>query len=608
MDQFASRRNIIAGIVLLAALSLVIRLFYLQVINTSYKLSAENNSKRIEILYPSRGLIYDRNGNLLVYNQPAYDLMIAPYELKAFDTIELCKIIGVDIVKMRTGIRRAFNPKYRREPFVKQLSPETYAGLQEKLFKFPGFYVRSRTLRKYSREFAAHLFGYVGEVDEKMIAAGSYYAMGDYIGISGMEGYYESVLRGGKGQEVLLVDVHGRVKGPFQGGRFDEDAIVGKNLVSTIDEKLQEYGERLMKNYTGSIVAIEPSTGEILALISAPSYNPSLLVGRQRTVNYTKLENDLLEPLFNRALMANYPPGSTFKPVQALIGLQEGVVSAASTFSCNQGFFAHGVSVGCHIHSSPLDLVHGIQNSCNAYFCNVFERIMENPKYKNSEQAYNNWRDYVLSFGFGNRLKADFTNELKGFVAPVSYYDQYYGSNHWNALTVISLAIGQGELLITPLQMANMSAIIANRGYYFIPHVVKEIEGVDTIENRFYTKHLIPIDTTNFNLVVRGMELAVNGGAGSTAGIARLQNIIVCGKTGTAQNPQGIAHSVFVAFAPKNNPKIAISVYVEHGKWGATYAAPIASLMIEKYLNDSISPDRKWMEAKMLNDNLLEVK
>jgi penicillin-binding protein 2 len=605
MDQFASRRNIIAGIILLAALSLVIRLFYLQVIDTSYKLSAENNSKRIEILYPSRGLIYDRNRKLMVYNQPAYDLMIAPYELEAFDTLELCGIIGVDIARIRTGISRAYNPMYRREPFIKQLSPETYASLQERLFKFPGFYVRSRTLRRYNKEEASHLFGYVGEVDEKMITANNYYSMGDYIGISGIEGYYEKVLRGTKGQEVLLVDVHGRVKGPYQGGRFDEDAIVGKNLVCSIDADLQEYGERLMKNYKGSIVAIEPATGEILTLISAPSYNPSLLIGRKRTLNYTSLENDPLEPLFNRALMANYPPGSTFKPVQALIGLQEGVISAGSSFSCNQGFYARGVSVGCHVHNSPLDLIHGIQNSCNAYFCNVFKRIIENPKYNNAEQAYSIWREYVISFGFGSRLNSDFTNELKGFVAPVSYYDRYYGSNHWNALTVISLAIGQGELLITPLQMANMAATIANRGYYVIPHVVREIEGIDTIESRFYKKHIIRVDTANFGLVVQGMEMAVNGGPGSTARIAQLPEIVVCGKTGTAQNPQGKDHSVFVAFAPKNNPKIAISVYVEHGEWGASYAAPIASLMIEKYLSDSISPGRKWVEDRMLNGNLL---
>jgi penicillin-binding protein 2 len=606
MDQFATRRNVIAGIIILAAFSLIIRLFYIQVIDASYKLSAENNSKRIEIRYPARGLIYDRNKKLLVYNQPAYDLMIAPYELEPFDSAELCRILNIDIERLRMGINRSFDPRYRREPFIKQLSPETYALLQEKKFRFPGFYVRSRTLRKYNNEFAAHLFGYVGEVDDKMIASDSYYVMGDYIGISGLEGYYENVLRGEKGQEVLLVDVHGRVKGPFQGGRFDKDAVVGRNLVCTIDADLQLYGETLMKNYKGSIVAIEPSTGEILALISAPSYDPSLLVGRERTVNYTKLERDsLLKPLFNRALMATYPPGSTFKPVQALIGLQEGVINASSTFSCNQGFYYRGISVACHIHNSPLDLIHGIQNSCNAYFCNVYKRIIENPEYATVEQAYNVWREYVLSFGFGNQLKADFTNELKGFIAPASYFDRYYGSNHWNALTTISLAIGQGEILITPLQMANMVATIANRGYYIIPHVVKEIENTDTIENRFYKKHIINIDTANFGLVVRGMELAVNGGPGRTAGIAQLRNIILCGKTGTAQNPHGKAHSVFIAFAPKNNARIAISVYVEHGEWGASYAAPIASLMIEKYINGTISPGRKWIEARMLNGNLL---
>lgn len=606
MDQFANRRNIIVAIFILASLVLVTRLFYIQVIDSSYKLSAENNSKRIEILYPARGLIYDRNGELLVYNLPAYDLMIAPYELKPFDSTELCNILDITIDRLRAGITRAFNPKYRREPFIKQLSPETYAVLQEKMFKFPGFYVRSRTLRKYEREFAAHLLGYVGEVDEKMLAANPDYVMGDYIGISGLEGYYEKALRGDKGQEVLLVDVHGRVKGPYQDGRFDRDAIVGKSLVCTIDADLQEYGENLMRNYKGSIVAIEPSTGEILALVSAPTYNPSLLVGRTRSVNYAKLERDsLLKPLFNRALMANYPPGSTFKPIQALIGLQEGVIEENSTFSCAAGFYARGVSVGCHIHSSPLSLLHGIEHSCNAYFCNVYRRIIENPRYENVEQAYSAWRDYVMSFGIGNRLNADFTNELKGFIAPVSYYDRYYGSHRWNALTTISLSIGQGEILVTPLQMANFTAAIANRGYYIIPHAVKEIEGVDTLEHRFYERQQIRIDTANFSLVVKGMELAVNGGPGRTAGIAQLQHIVVCGKTGTAQNPHGKDHSVFIAFAPKDDPRIAISVYVEHGEWGASYAAPIASLMIEKYLTDTISPGRKWVEARILNGNLL---
>jgi penicillin-binding protein 2 len=607
MEQFASRRNMITGIIILAALSLVIRLFYLQVIDTSYKLSAENNSKRAEILYPARGLIYDRNGKLLVYNQPSYDLMIAPFELKQFDSAEFCNILKIDIKRLREGIARAQNPKYRRDPFIKQISPETYAALQEKMFHFPGFYVKSRTLRRYSKEFAAHLLGYVGEVDEKIIENNSDYVMGDYIGVSGLEGYYEHVLRGIKGQEVLLVDVHGRVKGPYQAGRFDEDPVVGKNLTCSIDANLQEYGETLMKNYRGAIVAIEPASGEILALVSAPGYNPSLLVGRERTANYMNLEHDTeMKPLYNRALMANYPPGSTFKPIQALIALQEGVITASSSFSCNQGYYGRGVSVGCHLHKSPLDLVHGIENSCNSYFTNVFFRIIENPNYKNVEENYNLWRKYVLSFGIGSRLNADFNNELSGFIAEPSYYDRYYSSGHWNAVTIRSLAIGQGEILVTPLQMANWTAAIANRGYYMIPHVAKKIEGIDTIEHRFYEKHVIDIDTANFNLVVKGMELAVNGGPGRTAGIAQLKDIIVCGKTGTAQNPHGKDHSVFIAFAPRDDPKIAIAVYVEHGEWGASYAAPIASLMIEKYLTDSIAPDRKWLEARMLNGKLLE--
>jgi len=364
-----------------------------------------------------------------------------------------------------------------------------------------------------------------------------------------------------------------------------------------------------MKNFMGSVVAIEPSTGEILSLISAPSYDPELLVGRERTVNYRLLQRDTLyKPLFNRALMANYPPGSTFKPVQALIGLQEGVINTSSSFSCAMGYRIGRRVLGCHDHRSPLNLLEGIQHSCNAYFCNVYRRIIENPKYSNSEEAYNRWRNYVVQFGLGSKLQGDFTNELRGNVAPSTYYDRYFGRNHWNALTTISLSIGQGELMITPLQMANMAATIANRGYYIIPHVLRNIEGIDTIEHRFYEKHVVDIDTANFNLVATGMSLAVNGGPGSTATSARISNIEVCGKTGTAENPHGKDHSVFVAFAPKDNPKIAIAVYVEHGEWGASYAAPIAGLMIEKYLNDTIAPNRKWIEARMLNSNLLTSK
>jgi penicillin-binding protein 2 len=603
MDQFAVRKYVINVIFIAVASIFIIRLFFLQVINTSYKLSAENNSKRIEIQYPARGLIFDRKGEWLVYNQPAYDLMIAPYELKSFDSTELCKILNIDIPRLREGIKRSY--KHRRDPFIKQIAPETYALFQEKLYKFPGFYVRSRTLRKYKKEIASHVLGYVGEVDEDIIEKNSYYSLGDYIGISGIEQSYEQYLRGKKGQKVYLVDVHSRIKGEYQGGRFDEDAEVGSNIVCTIDAKLQEYGEKLMKNYSGSIVAIEPSTGEVLALISSPSYDPSLLVGRQRSSNYIKLENDTLQPLFNRALMANYPPGSTFKPMNAMIGLQEGVITYDTKFYCDLGYYAGGIHVGCHNHPSPLNLPQSIQHSCNAYFCNVYRRILEDKKYNNVADAYNNWRKHVMSFGFGHTLNSDFSNELRGFLPPSSYFDRYYGEGGWKALTVISLAIGQGEVLITPLQLANMSATIANRGYYYIPHVVKSIEGIDTINHRFTQRHYCSIDSANIGIIVEGMELAVNGGPGSTARIAKLQDIIVCGKTGTAENPQGEDHSVFTAFAPKDDPKIAIAVYVEHGKWGASFAAPIASLMIEKYLTDTISLNRKWIEQRMLNQRLL---
>ncbi|MBN2349251.1 MAG: penicillin-binding protein 2 [Bacteroidales bacterium] len=608
MDQYSARRYIVTALVLLVVLVYLIRLLYLQVIDSTYKLSAENNSKRIEILYPSRGLMYDRKGQLLVYNQAAYDLMIAPYELKEFDTIELCQILNIDKESLITGIKKAYNPKHRRDPFLKQISPETFALLKEKLYKYSGFYLRSRTLRKYNREIGSHLLGYVGEVSEEMIGNNPYYEMGDYIGISGLEKAYETQLRGEKGMNYFLVDVHNKIKGPYQNGRFDKDAVVGKNVVCTIDADLQEYGEKLMKNYSGSIVAIEPSTGEILTLISTPSYNPSLLVGRPRTLNYNKLKNDTLEPLFNRAIMARYPPGSIFKLVNALVALQEKDVTYNTQYYCDMGYYARGIKVACHNHDSPLNLPQAIQHSCNAYFCNVFRSIMEDRDFKSVAEAFNNWRDHVLTFGFGNRLNTDLPNELNGFIPQASYYDRYYGQNHWNALTILSMAIGQGELLITPVQMANMACVMANRGYYYIPHTVKQIQELDTIDSKFLEKHFTSIDTGFFNTVIEGMELAVNGGAGSTARIARISDIIVCGKTGTAENPHGEDHSVFIAFAPKDNPKIALSVYVEHGKWGASYAAPIASLMIEKYLTGEISNSRKWIENRMLNDNLLNKK
>jgi penicillin-binding protein 2 len=608
MEQYTDRKYIIGGFILLVGLIFIIRLFFLQVINSTYKLSAESNTRRVEIVYPTRGLIYDRNKVLIAFNQPSYDLKIAPYELQPFDSIYLCQILNIDLQTLREGIKRVKKrPEEQRNPFIKQLSPETFAKLKEKQYMFPGFYFSARTLRKYTMEIACHLLGYVGEVDSSLIKENPYYELGDYYGVSGVENTYEPFLRGVKGRNYKLIDVHGRERGSYKDRKYDTDAEPGKNITITIDARLQAYGELLMRNYKGSIVAIDPKSGEILALISAPAYNPVLLVGRDRQDNYNKLNNDSLKPLFNNAILALYPPGSTFKTVNALVALQESVITNATSFSCALGFYARGVNVKCHSHPSPLDLSHAIQHSCNGYFCNVFKRIIEDPDFSSVEDAYNNWRNHLSSLGFGDPLGIDLPYEKGGLIPKAAYYDRYYGKGRWKALTIISMAIGQGEVLTTPLQIANLAAIIANRGYYYTPHVVKKIDGIDRLDDKFTRSNYVKIDTSYFNVVVDGMEMAVNT-PGGTALIARHPDIIICGKTGTAENPQGEDHSVFMAFAPRDNPKIAISVYVEHGKWGASYAAPIASLMIEKYLTDSIASGRKWLEQRMLEQNLLNQK
>ncbi|MGD2035766.1 MAG: penicillin-binding protein 2 [Bacteroidales bacterium] len=607
MEQYVNRKYIIGGIVLLVGLIFTVRLFLLQVVNSNYKLSAESNTRRMEIVYPARGLIYDRNGVMIAHNLPSYDLKIAPYELEAFDSVELCNTLSINIEVLRDAIKRVkSNPNERFNPFIKQLPSETFGILKEKQYKFPGFYFSIRTLREYDREIAAHLLGYVGEVDSGIILKNPYYELGDYIGVSGIESSYEEYLKGEKGRKYKLIDVHGREQGSYKDGRFDTDAKPGRNITITIDADLQEYGEQLMRNYEGSIVAIEPATGEILAYVSTPAYNPSLLVGRMREENYLMLKNDTLEPLFNHAIQALYPPGSTFKTVNALIGLQENVISNRTTYYCDLGYYARGVKVACHAHESPLDLLHAIQHSCNAYFCNVYRRIIEDPDFESVEGSYENWRDHLRSMGFTQPLGIDLPYEKGGFIPRPDYYDRYYGKGRWKALTIISMAIGQGEVLTTPLQIANLAALIANKGYYYTPHVVKKIDGIDTISTRFTSPHYASIDTGYFDVVINGMKMAVND-PGGTATWVRHKDIVICGKTGTAENPHGEDHSVFMAFAPKENPEIAIAVYVEHGKWGASYAAPIASLMIEKYLTDSIAPRRKWIERRMLERNLLNV-
>lgn len=600
------RRNIISGILIVAFLVIVIRLFFLQIVNESYKLSASNNVLRYITQYPARGLVYDRNGNLLVSNKAAYDLMVIPRQLSKFDTTEFCQILSISKEAVRASIReaRVFS-MYKPSIFLKQISSETYAVLQEKLYKYSGFYVQPRTLRTYPRNIASHLLGYVGEVNEKTIKNNSYYQMGDYIGISGIESSYEEELRGRKGVNVYLVDVHNRIKGSYALGRFDTTALLGSNLICSIDAQLQEYGEQLMQNKYGGIVAIEPSTGEVLSMISSPTYNPELLVGRERTANFRLLDSDSLKPLFNRALMALYPPGSTFKIVNALIGLQEGVVRPETRYSCDGGYRV-GRGVGCHSHPSPLDLIHSIQASCNTYYCHVFRNIIDNKKLGGVEKGFTVWKNHVESFGFGKKLNIDQPNELAGTVPTISFYDRYFRKGGWSSLTIISLSIGQGELGTTPLQMANLAATIANRGHYFTPHLVKGIEGQQGISPRFAIPHYSSVDSTWFNYVVEGMDGAVNGepGSGSTARIAAIPGITVCGKTGTSQNPHGNDHSVFIAFAPKENPKIAIAVYVENAGFGATWAAPIASLMIEKYLSGAVT--RTWLEQRILEASLLD--
>ena len=599
MNPYAGRKYFVAGVIILVGLVFVIKLFSLQVIDPSYKFSADSNTRRTKIIYPARGIIYDRNGEILVSNEAAYDLIINPSQLKEFDTADYCNILEIGKPELNKRIKEARNYSYYKPSiFMKQISSVTYAMLLEKMYKFPGFFVQPRTLRNYPRSIAAHVLGYVGEVDEKMISEQPYYQMGDYIGISGIEQSYENELRGDKGMEIVLVDVYNREKGSYQGGRFDKEAVVGKNIITTIDADLQVYGEKLMKNFMGSIVALEPSTGEVLAMISSPYYDPGILVGRARSDNYKILSEDTLKPLFNRALMAQYPPGSTFKTVNGAIALQEGVVSTYTIFPCAMGYHFEKYTVGCHSHESPLDFVHAIQNSCNSYFTNVYRMILTDPKFETTEEAYNNWRKHVLTFGFGNVLETDFMNELKGIIPTSGYYDGIYGRDHWNFLTIRSLAIGQGEIGITPVQMANLAAILANRGFYYIPHVVKEIEGQDQINQRFLQRHYTSIDSVHFETMVNGMDLAVNGGPGSTAWRAKMADVVVCGKTGTAENPHGEDHSIFIAFAPKENPRIAVSVYVENGGFGNIWASPIASLMIEKYLNDSIS--RPYMEEYVL--------
>lgn len=562
------------------------RLFHIQIIDNSYKRSSDNNSLRYEVQYPPRGVVYDRHGEYLIQSKEIYDLMIIPRDVKPFDTTLMCRIVNVSEKRFKREMRKARNYSLRRPSvLISQISKEAKLRLDE--LGYPGFYVVLRTARSYPRNIAGNLLGYVGEVSERDIERDSYYRSGDYIGMSGIERAYEKELRGEKGVKINMVDVHGIVKGQYEDGLYDTLPTAGLALTSTLDARLQEFGEELMKGKVGSIVAIEPATGEILIMASSPSYNPDQLVGRERGNNYMDLLNDRRRPLFNRAVMSKYPPGSTFKLVNGLIGLQEGVLHPGQHYSCHMGYKV-GKGVACHAHPSPIKLNQAVQMSCNAYFCYVFRDILDNKKYDNIGEAMDRWNEYVRSFGFGRKLDSDFTGELNGYVPDASYYDKVY-NKQWNSLTVISLSIGQGELGCTPLQMANLAATIANRGHYYIPHVIKHIEGRDSLDSRFYERHTTMVDPKHFDVIVDGMYKAVHEPGGTAVSLGKLQGLELCGKTGTAQNPHGKDHSTFLGFAPKDDPKIAISVYVENGGFGGTIAVPIASLIVEKYLTDTIT-------------------
>ncbi|MBN2173449.1 MAG: penicillin-binding protein 2 [Bacteroidales bacterium] len=599
--SFTERKYIIIGIFLLVGIIFVFRLFYLQVLDTTYMLSAENNVLRKVTMYPNRGLIYDRNHKLMVYDEAAYDLMVIPRQVDVMDTAEFCSLLNITDSTFRAKLRKAKKySQYKPTTFVSQISKEEFGYIEEKLYKFPGFYVQSRSLRKYPYPVAAHLLGYIGEVNNLEMEADSYYTMGDYIGKSGLEKFYEPELRGKKGIEVVMVDVHNREQGSYRGGRYDTLSEPGKNLYMSLDADLQIYGEQLMVNKIGSIVAIDPSSGEILAFVSSPTYDPNLLVGRVRSENYLALSLDSLKPLLNRAIMGTYPPGSTFKIVNALVGLQEGVLGEYTSYYC---YGPATTPIRCtHNHVSPLELQEAIEQSCNPYFWNVFRSIINNNKYQDSEQAFNAWRSKVTSIGFGQKFNTDIPFEVNGNIPTSDYYNQVYQKGHWNALTIRSLAIGQGEILVTPLQLANLAVVIANKGFYYPPHLVSAIGNENNLIEEFNTRKETSIDPKQFR-VVREAMLEVFEGDHGTARWARLPGVQICGKTGTVQNPHGKDHSLFIAFAPKDDPKIAMSVIVENSGYGSTWAAPIASLMIEKYLNDTIS--RPLIEKRILEGNLI---
>lgn len=586
------RKYILGGVAFLIILIYLVRLFMLQLLSDDFKRNADSNAFLQRIQYPARGIITDRNGEILVYNQPAYDVMVIMNEQIGVDTIDLCQSLHITrewyerrMEEIKDSRRNPGYSKFTQQLFMSQLSTEEFSRFQEKLFRFPGFYIQKRSIRQYRHPYAAHILGDVGEVNPDDLLEDEYYQSGDYIGKLGVERSYEKELRGVKGKEILLRDARGRLKGHYQNGKFDVAPVPGRNLKLSIDIKLQALGERLMKGKLGSIVAIEPSTGEVLCMVSSPTYDPKMMVGRQRGKNHILLSQDTHKPLLNRAIMGQYPPGSTFKTSQALTFLQEGVITPGTAYPCSHGFHNRGLTVGCHGHGSPLPLIPAIATSCNGYFCwGLYYMFGNRKKYPTVQDAMTRWKDYMVSMGFGYKLGIDLPGEKRGMIPNAPYYDKAYRGD-WSGLTVISISIGQGEVNLTPLQIANLGATIANRGYYIIPHVVKEVQG-QPLDTLYTHKHHTMVERKNYEYVVEGMRHAVLGGTCRTANTSMYE---VCGKTGTAQNPHGQDHSVFMGFAPRNNPKIAICVYVENGTWGATYGVPIGALMMEQYINGKLS-------------------
>ncbi|MDE6396432.1 MAG: penicillin-binding protein 2 [Muribaculaceae bacterium] len=606
--KLEKRKYVIAGFIILIALIYGIKLYDLQINDDRYKESADTNAFLKKTIYPSRGLIKDRNGKLIVFNQPAYDVMLVPRDMKSFDTLDFCRKLNITPEQLRKRFAdmkdRRLNPgysSYTPQVLLTHLSAEDYGRLQEKLYRFPGLFIQKRILRQYNVSTAANLLGNIREVNANDIKNDSYYSPGDYTGDLGVEKSYEPYLRGIKGTEILIRDAHGRIQGKYDNGSHDIAPVSGRDLTLSIDMELQQYAESLMVGKRGAVVAIEPSTGEILCMVTAPSYDPSLLVGRQRGANYRKLVNDSTKPLFDRALMSAYPPGSTFKPSQGLILLQENIITPSTPYPCHGGYINGGLRVGCHPHGAPLPLQPALQTSCNAFFCWGFKNMIDRrSKYGSSANAFEVWKKHLVSMGYGYKLGVDLPGESRGFLPNDRFYNKVYGEGRWSANTIISVSIGQGEIGATPLQIANLCATIANRGWFITPHVVKEIQDTvmpsELIDRRYPT-----VDASYYPIVAEGMRMAVTGG---TCRRAALPDIAVAGKTGTAQNPHGRDHSAFMGFAPYEDPKIAVAVYVENGGFGATFGVPIGSLVIEKYLKGHIAENRKYMEDQMLSTTL----